>query len=588
MLNQTNITNMRAKIAAAASGILTISGKMQELISLVDYAIANSGADLTASGIAFKNKLLEIDVYASGLGIFGKKSDASAGTDYVNSGIYMTQSRIWKNSYDNIIPFSGDSDNMGNAGAARCYTYHITDIIDPINDSGYYEPTYKTYGSHAANYRTICLNEIDCYSLMSPSTTSSTTCYDMFNGPTRLLNAFGVSGTGAFGIPLWGNVSTKLNTLRKILTSMPITWEDLGPAADAWAGSENTYGMDRLLLMKNALDAHTVWLDETIALNTNRRFYLSSTGSNTIPYDTEETAATSIWNIRSNINPASSDIIELCNDVTETTFDGATYGRQCNIIAKSGLPTRPKLIYNIGSNGPMFNFANITEDISIENIEYISDNAAAPDVNSGSNTYKTTFKNCIIRKVLEDTGAGIISANNINFENCLIIGKALGSPIIVDNFGNIIQCTLVDLNDAPGTPAWNGGFTQFNHNIVFSSGNTENSYYIPTPSNWTCSGLYGSNNIYYGIPGSGITLFSTNGINLVNNTNIDPLFLETDTYMLSTVSPAINSSLDGINIGWDITTQHANSRKGIAILSQLNQNQRLQRRITRGGTFSVK
>jgi len=296
-------------------------------------------------------------------------------------------------------------------------------------------------------------------------------------------------------------------------------------------------------------------------------YYLKSTGSpanSATDFSTEETAADSMWDIRNLSTFESTDTIKLCDDVTETTFDGGAVYDICNIEAQSGLDARPIYYYNTISSGPIYSGTSASIPIDINGIHIKYNNSGSPAFNStNDNGAPISATNCIFD--LENrTGLG-----NGYYYDCLIAHSFSGTasgPIIGGYTGmdvGLDHCTIIDSTSAGDT----GPIVT----IVDAPDNITNNIFVFNDKNNTgiiaCSGTgldtNISNNLWFGTTLSGSdgyvydysdTPTILSGAN-ATSINADPLFTtEGLTYTLSFNSPAMYAGNDRKHMGWDTTT----------------------------------
>lgn len=276
-------------------------------------------------------------------------------------------------------------------------------------------------------------------------------------------------------------------------------------------------------------------------------YYLKSNGTNVSPYSSEATAATSMWSIRALPGFASTDTIILCDDVTDTTFDGANYTKMCNIIAKDGV-TYPSYHYNVGSGGPWNGSSSIT---TITGIKFIQTNASA------SSFYgPVKCINCIVEN---RSNKAVYTGNAIGNEFIRSLFVSTYDTVSVPTFMNggtymtINNCTFIS-NATSFTCPIIDGFSTITNSI----------FYIPNKSNGAFLMVEGgtvtdwnsvSSNIWYSKSEMSFINYQGSYPTGINNTFVNPLFEETTTYTLSKQSSAIGAGIGGVNIGWDLITK---------------------------------
>jgi hypothetical protein len=274
-------------------------------------------------------------------------------------------------------------------------------------------------------------------------------------------------------------------------------------------------------------------------------YYLKSDGDSIYPYDTEQNATRSMWNIRALPEFASTDTIILCDDVTELTFNGQGYNKICNIMAKEGLTTRPTYHYNVGVNGPWAGDI-VGGDVSISGIRLVNSNSNPIFVNTDATIL---IDDCIL--VQNGTTPLIIVPPKITISNTLLISTVETSTlllvypnkkIIMDN------CTVVSyvvgfarvIGDA-------GGTTECTDNIFYFPNRTMVNDIVAITSGATTS--YVEANLYFTANSNSRLVMS--GTDEIKTIFANPLFAETNLYTLSLSSPATGEGIDGVNIGWD-------------------------------------
>ena len=295
-------------------------------------------------------------------------------------------------------------------------------------------------------------------------------------------------------------------------------------------------------------------------------YYLTSAGSNTSPYDTEEKGATSMWSIRALPGLVAADTIVLCTDVTDTTFDGANYEKMCNITAKAGLGERPSYHFNTGGSGPWMG----SVAINMTGIKFIHNN---PGAASFYGTASVKCNDCIVENRTSNQ-VYMKSQTGHEFKNSLFISSyanTVTNPPFVQGEGigkMIIENSTFIRNGAMSCPMIYGDVEVYNSifyapdktGIGTGSAMIRLGSDIVTDFSIIASNIWDSNEsvpliVYEAEFGTLGTVYPTG----TNNTFTDPLFAELVGYTLSQSSPAIGSGIGGINIGWDQATQKASA-----------------------------
>lgn len=291
-------------------------------------------------------------------------------------------------------------------------------------------------------------------------------------------------------------------------------------------------------------------------------YYLKSNGGDVSPYDSELNAATSMWSIRALPGFASTDIIILCDDVTEVVHNPTHMNKMCNIVAKEGLSTRPKYHYNIVNGYSCIGSTEVPTTISFSNIHIENTNHL---VFSGKNIivgypvpgdYQLSIHmdNCIITQ--NSSTMFMVAGIDSRITNSLLVSTSLGlehaflgvSParkLTMD------KCTLVGyatVMEAFAIVVDSGNSSEYTNNIFYYP-NRIASVPIIAPPAGSFIGL-AENNLYFT---ANYESPLSNGTD-TNTIFANPLFAETDLYTLSNSSPAIDTGIGGVNIGWDQVT----------------------------------
>lgn len=280
-----SIPDAKSLVATARGIVSDMSAKIEQMITLVDFAIAHVAAEHEAERVSAGLEFVAIwdtfdtmvaDVLYRGNPVFSISSKADVFTAAYNT--YLAEYRVWPSSSDAV--FVGDNHDTGSGIGFACHFNSTTSPADTLA----YNATYHTYGFAAENYHSIVTPQVGAIGMFTPSCRTALTPAQAIFGvaqdlPHGTLNAFKLDGV-VFGSRLYGTLENKLGFIRKLLTGEVIDYTvfpDPNGTFDDWIDTENVRGRLRIEQMGAMLDKHDAWLDAFGTTSTSESKYTAKT-----------------------------------------------------------------------------------------------------------------------------------------------------------------------------------------------------------------------------------------------------------------------------------------------------------------------